>query len=100
MKRKKWKKEEKWQEYNYFNTCISNDISGGDCCTTVIVVWNRRRDPTANPWQGCLHLIIPLGKVCIQLSPGNYGQIAGQTGLFNVGMVTTIGEGKLWIQTC
>ena len=27
------------------------------------------------------------------------GKIVGQTGLFILGMVTDLGEGKLWIQT-
>ena len=29
-----------------------------------------------------------------------FGQIAEQTELFNIGMATSLGEGKLWIQTC
>ena len=28
------------------------------------------------------------------------GKIVGQAGLFNLGMATSLGEGKLWIQTC
>ena len=39
-----------------------------------------------------------LGKGMNLLS--NYGQIVGQTELFNLGMATGLGEGKLWIATC
>ena len=42
--------------------------------------------------------LISLGKVWIQLF--SLSQIIGQTGLFNVGIATSLGEGKLWIQTC
>ena len=31
-------------------------------------------------------------------SPSNSEQIVGLIGLFNLGMVATLGEGKLWIQ--
>ena len=32
--------------------------------------------------------------------PTNYGWIVGQTDLFNVGMATSLREGKLWIENC
>ena len=51
--------------------------------------------------------------VCISLStntlgkgmnptilPPAMGKIIGQIGLFSFGMATSLGEGKLWIQTC
>ena len=43
--------------------------------------------------------LIPLGKVWIQYSPSSYGLIVGQTGFFSLGEATSLGEGKLWIQT-
>ena len=33
-------------------------------------------------------------------SPSSYGQIVGQTRFFSLGEATSLGEGKLWIQTC
>ena len=30
-------------------------------------------------------------------SPSSYGQIVGQTGIFDLGEATSLGEGKLWI---
>ena len=33
-------------------------------------------------------------------TPSSYEEIVGQTGLFNLGIATGLGEGKLWIQTC
>ena len=45
--------------------------------------------------------LIPLGKVWIQLiSLPPYGSIVGQTRFFSLGEATSLGEGKLWIQTC
>ena len=32
--------------------------------------------------------------------PPAMGKIVGQTGLFSLGEATSLGEGKLWIQTC
>ena len=41
----------------------------------------------------------PLGKAWIYF-PSSYVQIVGETRLFNLGIETGLGEGKLWIQTC
>ena len=47
------------------------------------------------------HSINTLGKGMnpIILLPG-MGKIVGQTGFFSLGEATSLGEGKLWIQTC
>ena len=41
-----------------------------------------------------------LGKGMNPIAPLSYRQIVGQTALFNFGMVTRLGEGKLSIQIC
>ena len=44
--------------------------------------------------------LISLGNVWINYSPSSYAVIVGQTELFNLGMATGLGKGKLHIQTC
>ena len=45
-------------------------------------------------------LLIFLGRYKSNYSPSSRGKIVRQTGLFNLGMATSLGEGKLWIRTC
>ena len=64
----------------------------------VIVTGIGHGDTSSNPGLIAFHIaLIPLGKVWIQLfSP----QLVGQTRFFSLGEATSLGEGKLWIQTC
>ena len=34
------------------------------------------------------------------MNPSSYGKIVEQTKFYSLGEVTSLGEGKLWIQTC
>ena len=62
----------------------------------VSVVENGHGDTSSNP--GFHIALIPLGKVWIQLF--SVGKIVGKTMFFSLGEATSLGEGKLWIQTC
>ena len=55
------------------------------------------------PWMRLIvfHIaLIPLGKVISNYSPSSYRYIVGQTRFFSLVEATSLGEGKLWIQTC
>ena len=58
------------------------------------------QNPSKRVWTPVLLLrsLIPLGKVWIQLF--SLQLWVGQTGFFGLGEATSLGEGKLWIQTC
>ena len=65
--------------------------------------WTRRHEFKTWTRLIAFHIaLIPLGKVWIQLfsPPLAMGKIVGQTGFFSLGEATSLGEGKLWIQTC
>ena len=55
----------------------------------------------ANTVLSYLEIIFWIGSMLLfflNYSLSNYGQIVGQTRLFNLGIATNLGEGKLWIQ--
>ena len=69
----------------------------------VIVVGNGHGDSSSNPGQEWLHFhiaLIPLGKVWIQLFSPQQWVNSRTAGFFSLGEETSLGEGKLWIQTC
>ena len=56
--------------------------------------WTRRHQFKSWTRLIAFHIVlIPLRKVWIQL-------LVGQTGFFSLGEATSLGKGKLWIQTC
>ena len=62
----------------------------------VIVTGNRHGDTSSNPGLDWLHFhiaLIPFGKVWIQLWVNCWAD-------FSLGEATSLGEGKLWFQTC
>ena len=60
--------------------------------------WTRRHE--FKSWTDCIsHSTNSLGMNPIILPPA-MGKIVGQTRFFSLGEVTSLGEGKLWIQTC
>ena len=69
---------------------------------TVIDIVNEQWDLSSNPGRGCLpfnFMLVSTGKARIHLSSFSYKWLIEQTGLFNLGKATCLGEGKLWIQT-
>ena len=61
----------------------------------VIVEWNGHGDTSSNP------TVIPLGKSMSPIIlPPAMSKIVGQIRFFSLGKATSLGEGKLWIQTC
>ena len=69
----------------------------GALSVMVIVLRNRPGDLSSNPGRSCLHFST---RYIFNYSPFSYGLIMGQTELFNFVMITYLGEGKLWNQTC
>ena len=66
----------------------------------VIVVGNGNGDTCSNPGRDWLHFTY-LGKgMYPMILPPAMGKIEGQTRFFSLGEATSLGEGKLWIQTC
>ena len=62
-------------------------------------IWTRRHEFKSWTWLIAFHIaLIPLGKVWIQIF--SLQLIVGQTRFFSLGEATSLGEGKLWIQTC
>ena len=58
-------------------------------------------DTSSNPGLTAFHIaLIPLGKLWIQLFSPQLWEIVGQTRFFSLGEATSLGEGKLRIQTC
>ena len=63
--------------------------------------WTRQREFKSWTRFITFHIaLIPLGKVWIQLFSLQLWVNIGQTRFFSLGEVTSLGEGKLWIQTC
>ena len=72
----------------------------------VIIVGNGHMDTTTQVQildeTGCIsHSTNTLGKGMNPIIlPLAMSKIVGQTGFFSLGKATSLGEGKLWIQTC
>ena len=67
----------------------------------VIVVGNGHGDSSSNPRRDWLHSTNTLGKgMNPNILPPAMGKIVGQTRFFSPGEATSLGEEKLWIQTC
>ena len=67
------------------------------------IIRNGHGEQSSNPCWGSQHfytVLRPLGKVFNNYPLFIYGRIVEQTELFNFGVATGLGEGKLWIQTC
>ena len=62
--------------------------------------WTRRHE--FKSWTDCIsHSTNTLGKGMNPIIlPPAMGKIVGQTRFFSLGEATSLGEGKLWIQTC
>ena len=70
-----------------------NEREGGARGVMVIVAGIGHGDTSSNPGLIAFHIaLIPLGKVWIQL--------LWETRFFSLGEETSLGEAKLWIQTC
>ena len=75
-------------------------MGGGARRVMVIVVGNGHGDTSSNPGDW-LHCTNTLGKGLNPIIlPPAMGKIVGQTGFLTLGEVTSLGEGKLIIQTC
>ena len=78
-------------------------VIGGARGVMVIVAGNGHDDTSSNPGQDWLYFhiaLILLGKIWIQLfSPHLWGNSRADW-FFSLGETTSLGEGKLWIQTC
>ena len=62
--------------------------------------WTRRHEFKSWTWLiAFLIALILFGKVWIPLFSLQLWEIVGQTGFFSLGKTTSLGEGKLWIQT-
>ena len=84
-------------------SCYIISSRGGACGVMVIVAGNGHDDTSSNPGRDWLHFhiaLIPLGKVWIQLFSFQLWVNSRQTRFFSLGEATSLGEGKLWIQTC
>ena len=69
----------------------------------VIVAGCGHDDTSSNPGRAdCIsHSTNSLGKgMNPNILPAAMGKIVGQTRFFSLGEATSLGEGKLWIQTC
>ena len=79
---------------SYTQHHFSEDAHG----VMIIIIGNGHSNFSSNFGQGCLHFTKSLEKgmntTCL------FPYIVGQTGLFNLGTATSVGEGKHWIQTC
>ena len=76
--------------------------NGGARGVMVIGVGNGHGDTSSKPGRSWLHFIwhlYPWEWYESNYSPSSYGQIVGQTDSFSLGEATSLGEGKLWIQT-
>ena len=73
--------------------CVCVCVYLGGACGVIVIVDTAARAQ------------IPDETVCISLSANTFGKglystiLSPQTGVFNFGMATDLGEGKLWIQT-
>ena len=73
-------------------------LAKGAQIVTVIIIGNKHGDPSSNLERSCLHFT-----QCKYFwewyesnnSPCSYGWTVAQNGLFNFGMATNLGEGKL-----
>ena len=78
-------------------------VYGGARGVVIIVVGNGHGDTSSNPGRDWLHFTLHLypwkGMNPIILLPA-MGKIVEQTRFFSLGYATSLGEGKLWIQTC
>ena len=78
-------------------------MPGGASGIMVIVVGNGHGDTSSNPWRVWLfqHCTNTLGKGMNPIIlPPAMDKIVGHTRFFSLCEATSIGEGKLWIQTC
>ena len=69
----------------------------------VTIIGNELGDMSSNPEEtdGISHSTNTLGKGMNPIIlPPAMGKIVGQTRFFSLGEATSLGEGKLWIQTC
>ena len=97
-------KEKIYLYYDGFTPLLEIDKDweeGGVRGVMVIVEGIGHGDTSSNPGLIAFHIaLIPLGKVWVQLFSLQLWVNSRQTRFFSLGKATSLGEGKLWIQTC